>query len=126
MIVCVKFVPRFQITMNTKQPVKPQDTKSRKPGIRVFLTIILAFAFLSQMQPIFIGILGGVAGSFGIRPTSHMCVGLSLDGNKATALFPQGELEFHAGLFHFRYSVSQDDYDSSREFCLGQDVWFGE
>jgi hypothetical protein len=112
--------------MNTKQPEHSQKTKSKKSGFIIFIIIIITLVLFSQMQLIFVGILGGVAGSFGMRPTSHLCIGLRLDGDTSAALFPYGELEFHAGLFHFRYSVPQDKYNSTREFCLGQDVWFGE
>lgn len=112
--------------MNTKQPEVSQATKTKRPGLRVFSIVILIMAVFSQLQPIFVGILGGVAGSFGLRPISHLCLGMRLDKNTAIALFAQGELDFHAGLFHFRYSMIQDDYDSTRELCLGQDIWFGE
>jgi hypothetical protein len=120
------FVDLSFTTMNTKLSEQSQEIKSKRHEIRILLIVILVRVFLFQMQPAFVGFLGGVAGSFGMRTISHMCMGVTVNVVTATALFPHGELEFHAGLFHFRYSITQDDYDSTREFFLGQDIWSGE
>lgn len=112
--------------MHTETSKQSQLTKIKKGRITIFILISIGIVFMCQMQPVFVSIIGGVAGSFGVRPTSHFCIGFPLDGDTAKTLFPAGEFEFHAGMFHFRYSITQDNLNSAREFCLGQDIWFGE
>ena len=94
--------------------------------LRNFLIVLISFALLSQLQPVIGSVFGGIAGSFGVRQTSHLCIGLSLEGEKAETLFPKGEIEFKAVQFHFRYSVIENGAGIKRDYCVGQDIWFGE
>jgi len=64
-------------------------------------------------------------GSFGIRPTTHSCVGVKVNSNTVLKIFPKGEVKFSIP-FNFKYSVSEDYYKNEYNFCLGQDVWMGE
>ena len=112
--------------MSTRASPKKPEIVHYKPRIKSYLLALIAIIFVCQLQPVFVSFLGGVAGSFGLRPTSHLCLGLKFNGNTTTSLFPQGEVEYYAGLFHFRYSITERDNDSNREYCLGQDIWFGE
>lgn len=75
------------------------------------------------MQPVIVESVGGVAGSFGVRPVSHDCLGYVYLPNRI-GVFPFGEIEFRMIKFHFRYSVP--DADDSRPLCIGQDIWYGE
>lgn len=84
------------------------------------LIVILMIFLLSQMQPWGIERMGGVAGSFGVRPITHKCLGVTISTNE---VFPSGEVEFQLIQFHFRYSVSDDN---DRPLCVGQDIWYGE
>jgi len=64
-----------------------------------------------------------VDGSFGIRTKTHKCIGLTLEPKTAHS-FPKGSFELPL-LFGKKmvYSINKDD---DRQYCLGQDMWFGE
>ncbi len=106
------------------------DTPDRPPSAKIFLKYFIITIFslmaLTQLSGILVAGRGGVAGSFGIRTMTHDCIGVRISTDKAIELFPEGEIEFHFLLFHFRYSVSSEFADSDRVFCIGQDIWFGE
>lgn len=74
---------------------------------------------LTQLQPWVTERMGGVDGSFGVRPVSHACLGFTYKNG----FFPRGEADFTFQRFHFRYSVAED---VSRSLCIGQDIWYGE
>jgi hypothetical protein len=84
-----------------------------------------AIALLSQFQVILIHNRGAVGGSFGLRPISHDCIGWSAPVERLDWL-PNRDVEFHLGLFHFRYSSTDENVDSGTPMCLGQDIWYGE
>jgi hypothetical protein len=67
-----------------------------------------------------------VDGSFGLRPISHKCLGVTLEGPQRPSVLPEGDVEFELGLFHFRYFVSEEIGLGETPMCLGQDLWFGE
>jgi hypothetical protein len=92
----------------------------------IILMALVAALVLSQLQPLLIKSLGGVAGSFGARPISHRCLGLMLEAPGPADSLPLGDVEFRLGLFHFRYSVSEEDLLLGRPICVGQDLWYGE
>lgn len=92
--------------------------RTRKP-LFVILMIALIVLALTQLQPWIIERAGGAAGSFGVRPVTHACLGITYENG----IFPPGETDFAFLLFHFRYSVNDD---GSRPLCLGQDIWYGE
>ncbi|MGD8457905.1 MAG: hypothetical protein PVF83_16115 [Anaerolineales bacterium] len=112
--------------MYTETSKQSQLSNTKKVRKTIPIIISICFVLMCQIQPIFVNIIGGLAGSFGVRPTSHLCIGFPLGRDKVKSLFPPGELEFHIGLFHFRYSIPQINHNSAKEFCLGQDIWFGE
>lgn len=85
---------------------------------------LLSLCLLTQLQPLLLRALGAVDGSFGLRRTSHACLGLSLPAPVVEHL-PAGEIEMHLGAFHIRYSLAGDRADQ-RPACLGQDIWYGE
>lgn len=84
-----------------------------------FIALILLVLFL---QTLMVPLLGGIGGSFGLRPQNHSCIGITLKQNSIDWL-PKGNIEFNA-LLHFRYYVPPQF--SEKSYCLGQDVWFGE
>lgn len=84
--------------------------------------ILFVLVLLSQLQPNVVQLAGGVDGSFGLRPTSHKCIGITISRG-GWDIFPQGDLEFRLVRFYFRYSVSSED---DRPLCVGQDIWYGE
>jgi hypothetical protein len=91
----------------------------------LILALVVALV-LSQLQPLVVRAAGGVGGSFGVRPVSHRCLGLVLEGPDRASKLPAGEVEFQLGLFHFRYSLSEEDRLGDGPICVGQDVWYGE
>lgn len=92
-----------------------------------YLVIVFVIALvLSQLQPLLFRPTGAVGGSFGLRPISHKCLGVTLEGPQRTSALPEGDVEFELGLFHFRYFVSGEVGPGETPMCLGQDLWFGE
>ena len=98
----------------------------KKPSLLLYLLLgsILLCMIATQLQPVLLRALDAVDGSFGLRPVTHQCVGLRLAGGTVSARFPSADWEGTIGFFHVRYFVTRDATD--RDFCLGQDVWFGE
>lgn len=84
-----------------------------------FIALILLVLFL---QILMVPLLGGIGGSFGLRPQNHSCIGIVL-GQNFVGWLPKGNIEFNT-LLHFRYYVPPQFSEGS--YCLGQDVWFGE
>lgn len=86
--------------------------------------LLLACAASTQLQPVVLRSIGAVDGSFGVRPMSHQCVGLRVDG-ALLGWWPAADVRFSVGRFSIRYWVDEDLLPE-RPYCLGQDVWFGE
>jgi hypothetical protein len=86
--------------------------------------LLLACAASTQLQPVLLRSLGAVDGSFGLRPVSHTCVGLQVDG-KTLGWLPAADIRFKVWNFSFRYWVDES-ISPQRPTCLGQDIWFGE
>jgi hypothetical protein len=97
-----------------------------KTLIKYLLITLIAVLGLSQLQPLYLRSTGAVDGTFGIRPMSHKCLGLILGVNRDLSLLPIGQVEFHIGLFHYRYAITEENKSGERPICLGQDLWFGE
>ena len=95
-------------------------------GLKIFAITIISLIALTQVSGILVALRGGVAGSFGIRPRSHECIGFRISPELVAKSLPEGDFEFHFLLFHFRYAVSNEFSDPQRVYCIGQDVWFGE
>lgn len=88
------------------------------------LGILALLAVMTQLQPLLLHALGAVDGTFGLRPATHDCVGVIMDGKWVAKNLPQGEWQGTFGLFKMRYfnRATMPDW----EYCLGQDIWFGE
>ena len=97
--------------------------KSKKILRGLFFSLLIIL-LLTQFQPILLRTLGAVDGTFGLRPVSHQCAGLTLSGETVTRRFPSTEWEGRIGFFRVRYFVTREA--SGRDFCMGQDIWFGE
>ena len=100
--------------------MKPKSGK-RLRTLFVFLVSILLIVLLTQLQPAYLHAIGAVDGTFGLRPTTHKCVGILLDGKWVGENLPQNEWQETFALFKMRYFNRAIMPDS--EFCLGQDVW---
>ena len=98
--------------------------KINKRKIAILLIILVILLLLTQLQPLFLQSLGAVDGTFGLRPVSHRCAGLTLSGETVAARLPSADWEGTLGVFRARYHVTREA--NGREYCLGQDVWFGE
>ena len=94
--------------------------------IKFLLIVVVVVLILSQFQPLLLRSVGAIDGTFGIRPISHKCLGLTLEAEQSISQLPLGDVELHLGLFHFRYVVSEEDSSRQRPICVGQDLWFGE
>ena len=92
----------------------------------VLLTFLVITIFLSQLQPFIVRAAGAVDGTFGVRPVSHRCLGITHEASEGGIWAPVGEVEFTLWLFQFRYTVSENDRSGHRLMCTGQDLWFGE
>ena len=98
-------------------------SKSRR-FLFTLLTIVILLALLTQLQPVLLNASGAVDGSFGLRPTSHKCAGLTLTGKWVAGRLDPADWQGKFGLFSLRWFVPEDA--GERDFCLGQDIWFGE
>lgn len=103
--------------------MKSRRRASRRAWIGLLVVVIL-LALLTQLQPLFLRSFGAVDGTFGLRPVSHRCAGLTLAGETVAARLPSADWEGTLGVFRVRYHVTREA--SGREVCLGQDIWFGE
>lgn len=97
-----------------------------KSCFTVLFTLLVIAIFLSQLQPFIVKAAGGVDGTFGVRPISHKCLGITHQVSEGDFWPPKGDVEFTLWLFQFRYTVSELDRVGSTLFCTGQDLWFGE
>jgi hypothetical protein len=97
-----------------------------KTILKYLLIGLVVSLFLTQLQPLVLRAAGAVDGTFGIRPKTHQCLGLTLEAEGAASRLPAGDVEFRLGFFHFRYSVSEEAGAAQRPICVGQDIWFGE
>jgi len=88
------------------------------------LILVLACAASTQLQPFLLKSLGALDGSFGLRPMSHACAGLRLNG-ASIGWLPAADFSFSIGLFSVRYWVDEEAWPE-RPYCIGQDFWFGE
>jgi len=89
----------------------------------VLLTFLAIAVFLSQLQPFIVKAAGAVDGTFGVRPISHKCLGITHKASEGAIWPPVGDIEFTLWLFQFRYTVSDNEHQL---MCTGQDLWFGE
>jgi hypothetical protein len=96
----------------------------RLPLLALILVLALACGASTQLQPFLLKSLGAPDGSFGIRPMSHACAGLKLNGASIDWL-PAADFLFNMGRFSVRYWVDEEP-KPGRLVCVGQDIWFGE
>jgi len=89
---------------------------------RTLYSIASLIVFLVVFQLVTINLTGGAGGSLGIRPVTHKCVGLTIDGVTTSAL-PSGDWRFDY-LLHVHYQLPENR--EGLQLCLGQDVWSGE
>ncbi len=97
-----------------------------KSCFTVLLTVLAIALFLSQLQPFIVKAAGAVDGSFGVRPKSHKCLGITHRASEGSIWPPAGNLEFNLWLFQFQYKVSDNARAGHNLMCTGQDLWFGE
>jgi len=97
-----------------------------KPLFIALLTFLVVALFLSQLQPFFVKAAGAVDGTFGVRPRSHECLGITQEASEGDIWPPVGDIELNLWLFQFRYTVSENDRFGHKLMCTGQDLWFGE
>jgi hypothetical protein len=97
---------------------------NKRRGLLIFIIVLLLSVLLTQLQPALLHALGAVDGTFGLRPVSHKCAGLTLAGTTVARGFPSADWQGRFGFFSIRYLVPPEAL--GRDFCLGQDVWFGE
>lgn len=96
---------------------------SRRARVVLVIAITLLLT-LTQFQPVFLHWAGAVDGSFGMRPVSHKCAGIRLGGEWVAARLGPADWEAKLGYFSVRYYIPDEAADW--DFCLGQDIWFGE
>ncbi|MCK5475167.1 MAG: hypothetical protein KAI71_01110 [Candidatus Pacebacteria bacterium] len=92
----------------------------------LILIAIIALILPSILQSFVYLFSGACGGSFGLRPTAHLCVGVEIDSEKTIRKLPSADIDFHILFFHFGYRVDEKNADWSEGFCLGQDIWYGE
>lgn len=91
-------------------------------AIVIVAFVLIVAAPILVMQSVIAPIFHAVDGSFGLQPVTHGCIGL-LVKPESVSFLPQGKVETDF-LIHLRYDVLPQNAD--RDYCLGQDVWFGE
>lgn len=122
--------------MKFKIPIKNKYLRFLAYAV-IFLIVVRLF--LSVLM------FGAVGGTFGLRNQTHGCIGFTLSYETVSKYFPEGEMKI--GLLGFKYFVPKKSeiqelencpkgtwckppkygLDARRfNFCLGQDVWFGE
>ncbi|OGG00503.1 hypothetical protein A2Y99_02655 [Candidatus Gottesmanbacteria bacterium RBG_13_37_7] len=90
----------------------------------LFLIILLIiFVYICFIKLPYVLYPGSLGGSFGIRPLSHECFGLSINADTTIRYFPKGDIYFYFLWKGYEYFVT-DDWP--RNYCIGQDIWFGE
>ncbi|MEW5941801.1 MAG: hypothetical protein AB1750_19230 [Chloroflexota bacterium] len=96
----------------------------RRRAWLILLIVLALLLLLTQLQPTLLQLSGAVDGSFGLRPTSHKCAGFTLNGDWVAARLSPADWQGKFGRFSLRWFVPEEA--GGRDFCLGQDVWFGE
>ncbi len=97
-----------------------------KSCFTVLLTFLAIVVFLSQLQPFIVKAARAVDGTFGVRPISHRCLGITHKASEEAIWPPTGDVEFSLWLFQFQYAVTDNDRSGHSLMCTGQDLWFGE
>jgi hypothetical protein len=90
----------------------------------ILVVVVVLLLVLTQLQPVFLRSIGAVDGSFGLRPVSHRCAGIRLSGEWIAVHLAPADWQATLGYFSIRYHIPNEA--TGREFCLGQDIWFGE
>lgn len=86
--------------------------------------ISIAVIFLYILFVLFPLMLGGIDGSFGIRPRSHRCIGIVISNKRALNTFPKGDVAFNFLGKSYVYRI--DETRMRHDVCIGQDIWYGE
>ncbi|MCK5494165.1 MAG: hypothetical protein KAJ14_13725 [Candidatus Omnitrophica bacterium] len=97
-----------------------------KKNHKLLISIAIVALILPSILQLLVCLFSGGCGSFGLRPTAHLCVGVEIDSEKAIRRLPNADIDFHILFFHFGYRVDKKDLSWPRGFCLGQDIWYGE
>jgi hypothetical protein len=99
-------------------------TNKRRRNLFILLVVLALLFLLTQLQPGLLRRSGAVDGSFGLRPTSHKCAGIALRDDWVAAHLNPSDWQGKFGRFSLRWFVPEEA--GGRDFCLGQDVWYGE
>jgi hypothetical protein len=107
--------------MITKNSIK----QFLKPDIKKVFVIIVIFVLFHNLA----------GGAFGLRPTAHGCLGIPVSYSTINKFFPKGNFKIKVPFFSFQYFApskaliqNKTGYEiyEKMDFCLGQDIWFGE
>ena len=97
-----------------------------KKKYKLFISIAIIVLILPSILQFLVCLFSGGCGSFGLRPATHLCIGVEIDSEKVIEKLPSADIDFHILFFHFNYRVDEKDLSWPRGFCLGQDIWYGE
>ena len=97
-----------------------------KKNHKLLISITIVALILPSILQLLVCLFSGGCGSFGLRPATHLCIGVEIDSEKAIRRLPNADIDFHILFFHFGYKVDEKYLDRSEGFCLGQDIWYGE
>ena len=99
-------------------------SNKRRRVLFALLGVLAFLILLTQLQPEMLQLAGAVDGSFGLRPITHKCAGLTPSGDWVEARLSPADWQTKLGRFSLRWYVPEEA--GGRDFCLGQDVWYGE
>ena len=93
---------------------------------KMFVCLILLVFIILILLAFFAFFPLGVASSFGIRPMTHRCLGITIRSKSFVNFLPEGDFTFFStGARQLRYYVPRRLLND-RPLCLGVDLWHGE
>ncbi len=93
--------------------------------LKIFIVLSIGLIVVLIGIRVTMGVQRAEGGTFGIRPISHGCYGIKLKSSCVYMSLPEGSLENK--FLDVGYYVPADrEKWKNHDFCLGQDVWYGE